>query len=484
MKANESSADQDGAADFQPEPLRILRELWQTAGLDASALDNVVLSGSDPVFPSSFAIGTAAQVSIAAAALAACEFGHRRGAPRQNVSVDMRHAALECTGWFSVNGHSPELFDALSGLYRCRDGWVRLHAVFEHHRHGALRLLGLDPHSATRSDIAEVLGSWRAEDFETLAANAGLVVTALRTFAEWDASPQGMAVAAMPLFSIERIGDAPPRDLAAASHADNTAAMPSPLAGVRVLDATRILAGPVGGRTLAGYGADVMLVNAPYLPNIEAIAETSRGKLSTHVDLGSLEGRSTFERLLDGADVLVQGYRPGGFEALGFGPKDIASRHPGMVYVTLTAYGRNGPWAMRRGFDSLVQTTMGFNAAEGFAARQEQPRAFPMQIIDHCTGFLIAMCVAAALIRQREQGGTWHVNLSLAQTGHWLRGLGRVADGFGVSMPDAEEYLETRESGFGQLRALRHSANLSRTDVSWARPSMPPGSHPPVWPEK
>ncbi|WP_342802421.1 hypothetical protein [Paraburkholderia panacisoli] len=116
MMANGSSADQDGAADFQPEPLRVLRELWQMAGLDPSALDKVVMSGSDPVFPSSFAIGTAAQVAIAAAALAACEFGHRRGAPRQNVSVDMRHAALECTGWFSVNGHSPELFDALSGL--------------------------------------------------------------------------------------------------------------------------------------------------------------------------------------------------------------------------------------------------------------------------------------------------------------------------------------------------------------------------------
>jgi crotonobetainyl-CoA:carnitine CoA-transferase CaiB-like acyl-CoA transferase len=484
MKASKSSIDPDPGTDRQPEPLRILRELWLTAGLDASALDNITLSGSDPVFPSSFAIGAAAQVSIAAAALAACEFSYRRGAPRQNVSVDMRHAALECTGWFSVNGQSPELFDALSGLYRCQDGWVRLHAVFEHHRHGALRLLGLDPYNATRSHIAEVLGSWRAEDFETAAANACLVAVALRTVAEWDASPQGMAVATMPLFSIERIGDAPPRDSAAASYADNAAAMSSPMAGVRVLDATRVLAGPVGGRTLAGYGADVVLVNAPYLPNIEAIAETSRGKLSTHVDLDSLEGQSTFEHLLEGADVLIQGYRPGGFEKLGFGPGDIASRHPGVVYVTLTAYGRDGPWAKRRGFDSLVQTAMGFNVAEGLAARREQPRAFPMQIIDNCTGFLIAMCVAAALIRQREQGGTWHVNLSLAQTGHWLRGLGRVADGFRVSPPEVEEYLETFESGFGQLRAIRHSANLSRTVVKWSRPSMPPGSHPPVWPER
>lgn len=472
------------SADRSPDPYAALRELWLAAGLDPGALNSITLSGIDPVVPSSFAIGTAAQVSIAAAALAACEFAHARGVPRQNVNVDMLHAAVECMGWFSVDDHAPELFDALSGVYRCDNGWVRLHAVFEHHRHGALRLLGLDPHGATRADVAHALSSWHAVDFERAAAKAGLVATALRTFDEWDSSPQGEAVAAMPLFSIEQIGEAPPRDCRPPLRTNSPPPHRRPLEGVRVIDATRILAGPVAGRTLAGYGADVMLVNAPYLPNIEAIAETSRGKLSAYVDLKSSQGREDFDRLLQEADVLVQGYRPGAFESHGFGPDNVARRHPGVVYVTLSAYGHDGPWATRRGFDSLVQTAMGFNAAEALAAKQIQPRAFPMQAIDHCTGFLIALCVSAALIRQRRQGGTWHAKLSLAQTGHWLRGLGRVRDGFSVETPRADDYLEARTSGFGQLRAIRHSANLVRTPASWPRPSMPPGSHPLVWPER
>lgn len=122
-----------------------LGALWQLAQLPREALGCAELAGSDPVFPSSFAVGTAAQSTIAAAALAACEVGHLRGQPRQQVAVDMAHAATECTGWFSIDGKVPELWDPFSGLYRTRDGWVRVHANFRHHRDGALRLLGLDP---------------------------------------------------------------------------------------------------------------------------------------------------------------------------------------------------------------------------------------------------------------------------------------------------------------------------------------------------
>lgn len=457
-------------------PGAVLAALWSLADLPREALRHVELTGAEPVLPSSFAVGTAAQASIAAAALAACELGHARGQPRQTVAVDMQHAALECVGWFSIDGRVPNAWDAFSGLYRCADGWVRVHANFAHHRDGALRLLGLDPATATRPQAEHALRGWRALDFEEAAAQRGLVVAAVRSFDAWDAHAQGRAVAAQPLLSFERIGDAAPRALPAVSDDER------PLSGLKVLDLTRILAGPVCGRALAAYGADVMLVNAPHLPNIEAIADTSRGKLSAQVDLRTEAGRADLTRLLAQAHVFVQGYRPGALEARGLSPQALAQVRPGLVMVSLSAYGPAGPWSARRGFDSLVQTASGFNHAEAQAAGSAQPQPLPMQILDHATGYLMAFAASAALRRQQEEGGSWHVRVSLAQTGHWLRGLGRLQDAFGVPRPDATPYLETTASGFGQLRALRHSALLARTPARWTHPSVPPGTHPPLWP--
>ena len=460
-------------------PQHVLRSLWTLACLPPEALAQAQLTGADPVLPSSFAVGTAAQASIAAAALAACELGHQRGLARQQVSVDMRHAAYECLGWFSLDGRVPQAWDKFSGLYRCKDGWVRVHTNFEHHREGALRLLGLDPSNASREDAERAMQAWGALDFEQASAGRGLVATALRSFAEWDTSEQGQSIARQPLLSIERIGDAPPLHLPEVSAPSQTAL---PLQGLRVLDLTRILAGPVAGRALAAYGADVLLVNAPHLPNIEAVADTSRGKLSTHVDLREESGKQTMHDLLSQAHVFIQGYRPGGMLALGLGPEDLARLRPGIVYVSLSAYGTQGPWAHRRGFDSLVQTAMGFNEAEALAAGQSQPRALPMQILDQASGYLMAMGASAALARQQREGGSWLVQVSLAQTGHWLRGLGRVEQGFACAAPDFQQYVQVSDSGFGKLAALRHSAQLARTPALWQRPSMPPGSHAPRWP--
>jgi crotonobetainyl-CoA:carnitine CoA-transferase CaiB-like acyl-CoA transferase len=456
-------------------PRETLAGLWQLAGLPGEALGFADLTGADPVLPSSFAVGQAAQTTIAAAALAACEVGHVRGVARQRVSVDMTHAALDCTGWFAIDGRVPELWDPFSGLYRCKDGWVRIHANFRHHRDGALRLLGLDPRAATRDAAQAALMAWNAIDFETATAQANLVATALRTFDEWDRTEQGRAIASQPLFTIERIGDAAPIEL------EPLDTNQRPLEGVRILDLTRILAGPVGGRALAAYGADVMLVNSPHLPNIDAIADTSRGKRSVHVNLRAPEGRAAMNALVRQAHVFIQGYRPGGLGELGFGAQELAARRPGIVCVSLTAYGTQGPWAPRRGFDSLVQTAMGFNHAEGRAFGDGKPRPLPMQILDEASGYLMALGASAALRRQQLEGGSWHVQVSLAQTGHWLRSLGRVSEGFKVAKPDIEPYTEIAPSGFGELKALRHSAQLERTPARWTRPSMPPGSDPPRW---
>lgn len=471
----------DPLAPYRPVPVMnpsaALAALWPLGGLPAQALDMLTLTGCDPVFPSSFAVGCAAQVSIAAAALAACELACVRGATRQRVAVDMAHASAECSGWFSLDGRQPESWDPFAGLYRCADGHVRLHTNFRHHRDGALRLLGLDPATASRADVERRLLDWPALDFEQAANARGLVATALRSFAQWDTTAQGRAIATQAPMTISRLGAAPPRTLPALADDER------PLSGLRVLDLTRILAGPVGGRALAALGADVMLVNSPGLPNIAAVADTSRGKRSTHIDLRSASGCARLWRLVEGAHVFSQGYRPGSLATLGFSPEALAAHRPGIVVVSLSAYGDQGPWAERRGFDSLVQTAMGFNHAEGEAAGDGQPRALPMQILDQASGYLMAFGAAAALWHQQHEGGSWHVQVSLARTGQWLRGLGRIAGGLLAQSPDLAPWLDETPSGFGMLRAVRPSVQLARTPAGYARPSMPPGTDAPRWPD-
>lgn len=471
-----------------------LTELWQLAGLPPEALAQVHLPGSGmPVLPSSFAVATAAQASLAAAALAAAELWHlrQRGrTERQQVTVDAVHATLDSTAWFTLNGVQPPIWDKLSGLYRCGEavgapGWVRIHANFAHHRDGALRLLDLAPGPDTgRTQVTDALSHWRAEDFETAAAQANLVVAAARSFDEWDAHPQGRALANTPPLRIAPIeGAAPAAPIPWRGLRDGEC----PLAGLRVLELTRILAGPVAGRTLAAHGADVLLVNAPHLPNIEALADTSRGKRSAHVDLATEAGRATLATLLGDAHVFLQGYRPGGLAARGYAPQQVARLRPGIVCVNLSAYGTNdgrgdSPWAQRRGFDSLVQTATGFNWAEADAAGADQPKAMPLQILDYAAGYLLAFGTQAALWRQAREGGSWQVDVSLAGVGRWLRGLGRVPGGLQVVAPDVAPYLDAPQaSGFGPLQGLRHGAMLSLTPPVYALPSMPPGSHPAQW---
>jgi hypothetical protein len=342
-----------------------------------------------------------------------------------------------------------------------------------------LRLLGLPEGEQTeRPAVAAALAQWDALAFEQAASDAGMVVAALRSFEEWDAHPQSAFVAAEPLVAIERIGDAPPSSWPTLPQRDR------PLGGLRVLDLTRILAGPFCGRTLAAFGADVMLVNSPHLPNIDAIADTSRGKLSALADLRTATGRSAVQAVLRESDVFVQGYRPGALAALGFGPLDLAKIRPGIVAVSLSAYGETGPWAGKRGFDSLVQTATGFNRAEAQAAGQSQPRPLPMQVLDMASGALMAFGAQAALLRQRREGGSWRVRVSLARTGAWLRELGRIDAGFAAPPADFSGVMENSASGWGDLSAIRPSAEFSETPAGYVRPSMRPGSDPLEWPAR
>jgi crotonobetainyl-CoA:carnitine CoA-transferase CaiB-like acyl-CoA transferase len=391
----------------------------------------------------------------------------------------MRDAAIEFRSerYLRIDGKpAPELWDKIAGLYRCGDGrWVRLHTNFPHHRDGVLKLLGCEH---DRAAVQRALEGWKAEAFEEAAAQAGLVVTMTRSFAEWDATGQGRAVAGLPTFSIERIGDAPPQPVPSLGE--------RPLSGVRVLDLTRVIAGPVCGRTLAAHGADVLLVTGAHLPQMgPLVIDSGRGKLSAFVDLREQSGRETLRGLLRDADIFVQGFRPGAVSGNGFGPEEAARVQPGIVYVSLCAYGHEGPWANRRGFDSLVQNANGINDAEAVAAGADQPKPLPCQALDHAAGYLMALGAMAALARRASEGGSWHVRVSLAQTGHWIRGLGRVADGLSAPDPkfdDVRDRLEEIDSGFGHLTTVRHAAVMSETPPRWARPSVPLGTHKAEWP--
>jgi crotonobetainyl-CoA:carnitine CoA-transferase CaiB-like acyl-CoA transferase len=461
-------------------PREILANVWTSAGGDLGALDSVTLTGDEPQLPSSFRVAAAAQAVIAATGLAAAEIWKLRSGQSQQIAVDMRHAVVECRSerYLRVDGKPPPpAWDVIAGVYKTRDRrFVRLHTNFPHHRAAVCQVLNCNPE---REDVQAALMRWDGEAFETAAYAAGGVVAMMRSYEEWSDLPQAKAIAALPTISSEKIGEAAPKPWPAGDR---------PLAGVRVLDLSRVIAGPVAGRALAVHGADVLLISGPDLPAIPWLTiDTGRGKLTSFVELKTEEGQRVLRDLLAQADVFSQAYRPRALASLGFSPEDVARISPGIVYVSLSAYGHGGPWAERRGFDSLVQTATGFNHAEGQAAGIEGPKELPAQMLDHATGYLMAFGAMMAKARQSREGGSWHVRVSLAQTGRWLWNLGRLADGL-----KSEElkgaavlpFMEEVPSGFGSLRSVSHCAVLSKTPAFWARPAMQLGSHPPQWPPR
>ena len=461
-------------------PREILADLWALVGGEPAALDAVTLTGEEPQLPSSFRVAVAAQASVAAAGLAAAHVWKLRSGQSQDVAVDMRHAVIECRSerYLRVDGKPPPpAWDAIAGIYQTRDRrFVRLHTNFPHHREAVCRVLNC---KAERDDVQAALMQWNAEAFETAAYAAGGVVAVMRSYQEWSDLPHARALAALPVITIEKIGEAAPKPWPKGDR---------PLAGLRVLDLSRVIAGPVAGRTLAAHGADVLLISGPDLPAIPWLTiDTGRGKLTGFLDLKHEQGRAGLLDLLAAADIFSQGYRPSALANLGFSPEEAARINSGIIFVSLSAYGHAGPWAERRGFDSLVQTATGFNHAEGHAAGVDGPKELPAQMLDHATGYLMAFGAMMAKARQSREGGSWHVRVSLAQTGRWIWNLGRLADGLKIEDLKSEAvrpFVEEVPSGFGPLRSIRHSAQLSKTPAFWARPAMPLGSHPPQWPAR
>src|ERR1700675_1461041 len=284
-------------------PKEILADLWVSAGGDPSALEAVTLTGEEPQLPSSFRAPAAAKASIAATGLAAAQVWKLRSGQSQDVAVDMRHAVVECRSerYLRVDGKPPPpAWDAIAGIYRTRDQrFVRLHTNFRHHRDAVCKVLGCKPE---RDEVQAALMQWDGEAFETAAYAGGCVVALMRSYEEWSDLPHAKMLAALPPVVIEKIGEAAPKPWPAGNR---------PLAGLRVLDLSRVIAGPVAGRTLAVHGADVLLISGPDLPAIPWLTiDTGRGKLSSFVELKSEQGRDVLRGVLAEADIFSQGYPP------------------------------------------------------------------------------------------------------------------------------------------------------------------------------
>ena len=455
---------------------KALGEIWGAASGDIADLEHVTIEGVDPQFPSPFRVGTAAAASVGGAALAAARLWQARTGHWQHATVSMRHAGavFRSERYLRVGDTPPaDPWDPFSGYYRTGDGcWVQLHTNFPHHRDRALRVLGLDPVRAReRADAERAMLSWTGQAIEDALAEAGGCGYLARTPEEWRAHQQARALAALPPLDIGVVGDGPVRHLAR----DGT----MPLAGIRVLDMSRVVAGPVAGRTLAAYGAEVIRVGAAHLPEIPLLViDTGFGKRFVHLDLRTSADRARFEALAASADVVIQAYRPGALDALGYGASDLVRMRPGVVVVSLSAWSHEGPWANRRGFDSLVQTASGL-LMEGTAwAVSDRPTPLPAQALDHATGYLAAMGAMLSLVRQTEHGGSRQVRVALARTGQWFDRLGRT-DGRGVADPTPDalaDLFDEMDSDFGRLRFVRPAGWLDETPPRWSRPPGRPGA--------
>ncbi|GAA5040539.1 CoA transferase [Streptomyces siamensis] len=391
--------------------------VWEGLGGDPALLSRVSTVPREGVLESRLPVRDMARACVGGCALAAAELGALRAGRSDVPEVRVDDGAV-ATAFVSerhllIDGRAPVTFAPVSRFWRTADGWVRTHANYPHHRTRLLGALGL-PGDASVDTVAAHLAERSAVAVEDTVYAAGGLAVALRTAKEWRAHEQGAAVAHGPLLSRERLDDAPVRRLPALPALQGDPLLPA--AGLRVLDLTRVIAGPVATRTLALLGADVLRVDAPRLPELaDAHADTGFGKRSAVLDLAT--DRRAFEELLAAADVVVTGYRPGALDRFGLSPEALAERRPGLVVAQLSAWGDRSPWAGRRGFDSLVQVATGIAAVEG---SPERPGALPAQALDHGTGYLLAAGVLRALTEQAGDGGSRSVRLALAHTAAWL----------------------------------------------------------------
>jgi crotonobetainyl-CoA:carnitine CoA-transferase CaiB-like acyl-CoA transferase len=457
------------------DPLESLDDLLADVDLAREEVGgSVSFAGQDPIVPAVHRLGACVGIPLMAGAVAAVTFHRRRGGPAQDLHLDLRqavHTINPAAFWHpTLNGEPaphPLILDNpfLVAPYRTADGrWVMATGVYPHLAAEWCRFLDVPPDTAR---VAEAIAAWDAFDLEEKANAVGLPICIVRTPAEWLAHEQGALLATQPVIGLERIGDAPARDFGTAGQ---------PFEGIRVLSFTHAVAGPAVGRTLAEHGADVLGATRPNDYEHEHIyAEANIGSRSAYVDLGGPVGRERAETLLADADVVVNNHRLGALERRGLDPRELADRHPGIVYVSVNCYGASGPWAGRGGFDMNGSAISGLLTIEGSAAEPRFPATF--LINDYLTGFMGAVGASAALVKRATEGGSWHVTVNLTRTAMWCGSLGFVDP----ALAGSDEEHSLREpvpydapSPLGDVHMLAPAVRFSHTPPAWPDPILVP----------
>jgi hypothetical protein len=453
--------------------VRLYEHIWSSLP-GAGPAPPVEFSGPLRLLPSVYDVSALAAATVAAATASVAALWATRGGPIRTAHVDRAHASVafrseryvEPLGWLL-----PAVWDPIAGDYRAADGWIRLHTNYAYHRDAVLRVLGVD---AARDAVAGAVARWNADELEVAVVAEGGCAARSRTASEWAQHPQGKAVAAEPLFAIR----------SAAADALGPAAHGAPLEGIRVLDLTRVIAGPVCTRFLAAYGADVLRVDPRGFAEVGALLpETTVGKRRAFLDLKQDADRRTFERLLASAHVLVHGYRSGALERLGLGAERRRAINPSLVDVSLDAYGFTGPWAARRGFDSLVQMSAGIADRGREAMGTDRPYPLAAQALDHGGGYLLATAACHGLTRRLVDREASAFRVSLARVAKLLMDLGDDGDILGRDLADADVDLwrEPAQTALGPVRRVRCPGRVEGFEPRWTRLAGPLGVDDAVW---
>ncbi|OSQ45508.1 CoA transferase [Thalassospira sp. MCCC 1A01428] len=474
-------------------------EIWHALDGDP-AFSPAIKQTSPGALPSAFAVTDLATASIATAGLAIAELAgllqHKDTHPPQadmptnipQVRVDRRLASA----WFSSSyrpvGWTPApTWNAIAGDYQGEDGWIRLHTNAPHHRKAALAVLGIAPCDANRETVAATVANWPINALETAIVEKGGCAAAMRSIREWQTHPQGLALSNDPLIHVTKTTNLPAPKTPGTSQYGLSGSVERPLAGVRVLDLTRVLAGPVATRFLAGFGADILRIDPPEWDEPSALPDVALGKRCARLDLHEDHDRDLFRTLLAKADILVHGYRADALDHLGFGSEARRALNPGLIDVALNAYGWRGPWQFRRGFDSLVQMSSGIADAGMQTYKSDRPRPLPVQALDHATGYILAACAIRGVIERHRNGHVHQYRTSLARVAALLCQHRAKADFKSPSnssfseLGDADYRQAVEQTGWGKVQRLLPPLEIDGVSIGWTIPAKHLGSSPPQW---